>query len=67
MDVRLDHVAFEVDDIERAAKRLRSAGTRFCGPDGRMLEAPLEFGGSRHLWTVPASAPGVCLQLIQRS
>jgi catechol 2,3-dioxygenase-like lactoylglutathione lyase family enzyme len=65
-DVRLDHVACEVTDIEQAAARVRASGGRLCGPDGSELDAPLEVGGARHLWTVPAAAPGVCLQLIER-
>jgi catechol 2,3-dioxygenase-like lactoylglutathione lyase family enzyme len=66
LDVRLDHVAYEVDDIERAATRLRARGVRFCAPDGSEIDDPVELRGARHLWTVPGTAPGVCLQLIER-
>jgi len=63
--LRLDHLAHEVADIERAAARLRAAGARFIAPDGSSLDAPLELGGARHLWTAPAAAPGVCVQLVE--
>jgi hypothetical protein len=66
LDVRLDHVAYEVADIEHAAQRLRNLGARFCGPDGSAVVHPVEIAGSRHLWTFPGTAPGVCMQLIQR-
>lgn len=65
--LRLDHVGYEVTDIHAAAKSLRDSGARFCTPNGRPLKTPLELGGALHLWTTPAGAPSVCLQLIQRS
>jgi catechol 2,3-dioxygenase-like lactoylglutathione lyase family enzyme len=65
--LRLDHVGYLVDDIDAAAATLRATGARFCTPHGAPLDAPIEIGGARHLWTVPAEAPGTCLQLVERA
>jgi hypothetical protein len=64
--VRLDHVGYLVKDIGAAAATLRASGARFCTPHGAPLDAPIEIGGARHLWTVPADASGTCLQLVER-
>lgn len=64
-DVRLDHMAYTVADVERAAASLREAGARFRTPDGSAVEGPVELVGARHLWTTPAGLPGVSLQLIE--
>jgi catechol 2,3-dioxygenase-like lactoylglutathione lyase family enzyme len=65
--VRLDHIAYEVTDIERTARALREAGVSFCGPDLRAeLSEPVALGGVLHLWTVPASSCGQSIQLLQR-
>jgi catechol 2,3-dioxygenase-like lactoylglutathione lyase family enzyme len=67
LDVRLDHVGYVVASIERAAARLRELGVRFCGPDGILVDEPIELAGSRHLWTTPGDASlGFSLQLIER-
>ena len=65
-DVRLDHVAYAVADIDATARTLQAAGVRFAGPDlrGELLE-PVDLGGVRHLWTVPETSCGQCLQLLQ--
>jgi catechol 2,3-dioxygenase-like lactoylglutathione lyase family enzyme len=63
---RIDHVAFRVDDLDPLAATLRAGGARFSGPDRRgELSEPLELGGARHLWTLPESAAGLGLQLIE--
>lgn len=61
----LDHVAYEVADIDAAAARLAAQGVRFCGPDlVTELAGPVDLGGVRHLWTVPETCLGQCLQLM---
>ncbi len=65
---RLDHVAFEVDDIDATAAMLRATGVRFVGPDRRAeLAEPFEIGTSRMLWTLPETSAGLALQLIERA
>ena len=42
---RLDHVAFEVDDLDALAATLRATGVRFTGPDRREeLDEPVVLG-----------------------
>jgi catechol 2,3-dioxygenase-like lactoylglutathione lyase family enzyme len=66
--VRIDHVAVEVDDLEADAERLSANGVRFQGPvGGEEVQAPVEMRGRRHLWTVPETAGGFMLQLIERN
>ena len=63
---RIDHVAFRVEDLAALAATLRAGGARFCGPDRRgEVSEPLELGGARHLWTLPETAAGLALQLIE--
>ena len=65
--LRLDHVAYLVDDIRTFATHLRSQGVRFSGPDLRgEIDEPVDLGGVLHLWTLPASCGGTCVQLMQR-
>jgi catechol 2,3-dioxygenase-like lactoylglutathione lyase family enzyme len=65
--LKLDHVAYEVDDIVACAAHLASRGVRFSGPDLREeLHEPAHLGGVLHLWTVPETSGGTCLQLMQR-
>jgi len=65
--LKLDHVAYEVDDIFAYATHLASRGVRFSGPDLRgELHEPADLGGVLHLWTVPGTTGGTCLQLLQR-
>jgi catechol 2,3-dioxygenase-like lactoylglutathione lyase family enzyme len=60
-DAKLDHVAYAVDDIDAAMKRLPDA--RFSGPDLREeARAPFDLGNARHIWTV---VDGLGLQLIE--
>lgn len=64
----LDHVAYEVADIEATAAIMRRGGVRFAGPDRREeLHESLDLGGVRHLWTVPESCRGQSIQLLQRA
>ncbi|HEY4997086.1 MAG TPA: VOC family protein [Solirubrobacteraceae bacterium] len=63
----LDHVAYEVPDIEASAALLRHGGARFAGPDLRAeLHEPVDLGGVRHLWTMPETTFGQTIQLFQR-
>jgi catechol 2,3-dioxygenase-like lactoylglutathione lyase family enzyme len=65
---RLDHVAYEVDDIDAVSAALRATGVRFVGPDRREeLTEPFAIGTARMLWTLPDSSAGLALQLIERS
>ena len=66
-EVSLDHVAYEVADIDTVASEMRSQGVRFTGPDlrGELGEA-VDLGGVRHLWTLPETSCGACIQLMQR-
>jgi catechol 2,3-dioxygenase-like lactoylglutathione lyase family enzyme len=64
--LRLDHVAYRVEDIDEAAAAMHRAGVRFAGPDLRAeLHAPVELGGARHLWTLPETSAGQMIQLMQ--
>ncbi|HEY0515513.1 MAG TPA: VOC family protein [Solirubrobacteraceae bacterium] len=63
----LDHVAYEVSDLAALESRMRGEGVRFAGPDLREeLAAPVDLGGTLHLWTVPQTCWGQSLQLLQR-
>ena len=65
---RLDHVAFEVDDLDALAATLRATGVRFTGPDRRAeLTEPFALGPVRNLWTRPETSAGLALQLIERA
>lgn len=64
--IKLDHVAYRVDDIEHVCAELRVQGVRFCGPDNRdELPGPVDLGGVLHVWTVPETTCGQSLQLMQ--
>lgn len=64
--ILLEHVAYAVTDIRRVAAEMRERGVRFFGPDRReeALE-PIDLGGVLHLWTSPADATGLSMQLVQ--
>jgi catechol 2,3-dioxygenase-like lactoylglutathione lyase family enzyme len=65
-ELRLDHVAYRVSDIQSLAGSLRAQGVRFSGPDlrGELSEA-VDLGGMLHLWTIPDSCLGLSIQLMQ--
>jgi hypothetical protein len=65
--LRLDHIAYDVADLDAAVARLLASGARLCAPDGSALKAPLELGGRRHAWMIPAGAPGISIQLVART
>jgi len=61
----LDHVAFEVDDIDGTALAPRDAGVRFSGPDLRdEVHEPIHLGQNRHLWTFPETSCGQSIQIL---
>jgi catechol 2,3-dioxygenase-like lactoylglutathione lyase family enzyme len=62
--LRLDHVAFVVPDLDAALTSLRASGAQLLAPDGTPIDAPVERGGLRHIWTFPAASEDLCLQLI---
>ena len=65
--LRLDHVAYLVEDLVSYAAHLAARGVRFSGADLRgELHEPADLGGVLHLWTVPETTGGTCLQLMQR-
>jgi catechol 2,3-dioxygenase-like lactoylglutathione lyase family enzyme len=65
-ELLLDHVAYEVADLVALETRMRDEGVRFAGPDLREeLGAPVDLGGTLHLWTVPETCWGQSLQLLQ--
>jgi catechol 2,3-dioxygenase-like lactoylglutathione lyase family enzyme len=65
--LRLDHVAYLVEDIHTYSAQLRARGVRFGGPDLRgEIDEPVDLGGVLHLWTLPETCGGTCLQLMQR-
>ena len=68
-DVVIDHVAYAVGDVRASGASLAAEGVRFAGPDGRgevSPAEPVELGGVLHLWTLPDTAGGHALQLLQR-
>lgn len=63
---RLDHVAFEVGDLEAEAGRLAAEGVRFQEPvRPTEVATPVSMRGRRHLWTVPSTSGGWMLQLTE--
>jgi catechol 2,3-dioxygenase-like lactoylglutathione lyase family enzyme len=65
-ELKLDHVAYQVEDIASVCAELRRRGVRFCGPDNRAeLPEPVDLGGVLHIWTVPETSCGQVLQLMQ--
>jgi catechol 2,3-dioxygenase-like lactoylglutathione lyase family enzyme len=63
---RIDHVAFRVEDLDGLVAALAATGARFSGPDRRgEVPGALEFGGTRHLFTLPQSTAGLGIQLIE--
>jgi catechol 2,3-dioxygenase-like lactoylglutathione lyase family enzyme len=67
-ETRLDHLAFEVDDLVGLSKTLAATGVRFSGPDrvGEITE-PIAFGPVLNLWILPETAGGVAIQLLERT
>lgn len=56
---RIEHVAVEVDDLDKAIAGLAGIGVRASGP-------PRSSNGFRSVWTVPATSDGVMYQLMER-
>ncbi len=65
-EMKLDHVAYKVADIEAVCAEMRTRGVRFCGPDNRdEMPGPVDLGGTLHVWTVPETSCGQSMQLMQ--
>ena len=65
--IRLDHIAYETHDIATAAVSLAARGVRFTGADRREeVTEPFDLDGVLKLWTVPETAGGAALQILQR-
>jgi catechol 2,3-dioxygenase-like lactoylglutathione lyase family enzyme len=57
---RIEHLAFEVDDLDATIEALSKLGVHF-------VEPPRDSGDFRTTWTVPATTDGVMFQLSERS
>jgi methylmalonyl-CoA/ethylmalonyl-CoA epimerase len=55
---RIEHIAFEVDDLDSTLAVLDSLGVR-------PTAAPQDSGGRRTFWTVPVTTDGVMYQFIE--
>lgn len=55
---RIEHIAFEVDDIELTVQRLSAIGIRATAP-------PRRTGDRSSFWTRPETTAGVILQFVQ--
>jgi len=65
--VRLDHIAYETHDIATTAASMAARGVRFTGADRREeVTEPFDFDGVLNLWTVPETAGGAALQILER-
>ena len=54
---RIEHVAFEVDDLVDAIRHLEAAGVT--------VSPVLELGNASNVWTDPATSAGVMYQLVE--
>jgi methylmalonyl-CoA/ethylmalonyl-CoA epimerase len=57
---RVEHIAVEVDDLDKTALALKALGVRFTGE-------PLRSGSTLSSWTAPETCDGVMYQLIQKN
>ena len=57
---RVEHIAMEVEDLEKTAQALRGLGVRFTGE-------PQKSGNTLISFTVPETCDGVMYQLIQKN
>jgi methylmalonyl-CoA/ethylmalonyl-CoA epimerase len=55
---RIEHISFEVDDLEETMLALEALGIELTAP-------PLASGGRRNVWTVPATSDGIMFQFQQ--
>jgi methylmalonyl-CoA/ethylmalonyl-CoA epimerase len=56
---RIEHISFEVDDLEETILALSALGIETTAP-------PRESGGNVNVWTVPATSGGIMFQFQQR-
>jgi methylmalonyl-CoA/ethylmalonyl-CoA epimerase len=57
---RIEHIAFEVDDLDVAVNELAGLGVEMTKPE------PVTAGDVRSYWTTPESADGVMYQVFER-
>jgi methylmalonyl-CoA/ethylmalonyl-CoA epimerase len=58
-ETRIEHISFEVDDLEETLLALAALGIETTAP-------PRESAGNRNVWTVPATSGGIMFQFQQR-
>lgn len=63
--LRLDHLAFAVDDLDAEVAHLHRVGARLFAPDDSPLAGPVELAGARHVWTRPPGDAAVVVQLVE--
>jgi catechol 2,3-dioxygenase-like lactoylglutathione lyase family enzyme len=56
---RIEHISFEVDDLEETLLALSALGIEITAP-------PRVSAGNRSVWTVPATSGGIMFQFQQR-
>jgi methylmalonyl-CoA/ethylmalonyl-CoA epimerase len=57
-ETRLEHISFEVEDLEETMLQLAALGIELTAP-------PREAAGTRSVWTVPATSGGIMFQFQQ--
>jgi methylmalonyl-CoA/ethylmalonyl-CoA epimerase len=55
---RIEHISFEVDDLEDTMLALEALGIELTAP-------PIDSGGRLNVWTVPATSDGIMFQFQQ--
>jgi catechol 2,3-dioxygenase-like lactoylglutathione lyase family enzyme len=58
-ETRIEHISFEVDDLEETLLALTALGIEITAP-------PRVSAGNRSVWTVPATSGGIMFQFQQR-
>lgn len=58
---RVEHIAFEVDNLPTALDALRGLGVDFNS------EAPVQVGRNLNVWTLPETSDGVQYQFLQKN
>lgn len=57
---RIEHIAFQVDDLSSSIDALRGLGVDFNS------EAPVQIGRNLNVWTLPETSEGVQYQFFQK-
>lgn len=61
---RIEHIAFEVDDMANAMADLARHGVKFDRPEPRVADTPI--GRRTNIWTLPETSDGVRYQLVKK-